>query len=89
LAWWATYHLRFPTYRINKIGFPVEVNMANDSEEKIAEQRNARLSIPIPTVLATALASAARAEDRSVASWVRNALKAALRADEMRKFSQR
>jgi hypothetical protein len=63
--------------------------MRNNSKEKIAEQRNARLSIPIPTMLATALASAAKAEDRSVASWVRNALKAALRADERRKFSQR
>jgi hypothetical protein len=55
--------------------------MRNDNEETTAQQRSARLSIPIPTVLATALATAAKAEDRSVASWVRNALKAALRAD--------
>jgi hypothetical protein len=63
--------------------------MRNDNKETTAQQHSARLSIPIPTVLATALASAAKAEDRSVASYVRNALKAALRADEVRKFSQR
>jgi hypothetical protein len=61
----------------------------NGKETTAQQQHSARLSIPIPAMLATALASAVKAEDRSVASWVRNALKAALRADEMRKFSQR
>jgi hypothetical protein len=62
--------------------------MTDNGKEQIAQQRR-RLSIPIPAMLAAALTCAAKAEDRSVASYVRIALTAAVRADEMRKFSQR
>ena len=53
----------------------------NNVRRESAEQRNSRLSVPVTEPFASTLARAARAVDRSAASYVRLAVLSALRAD--------
>jgi hypothetical protein len=53
----------------------------NKQQESIAEQRSTRLSVPVSVPFASALASAAKADDRSMNSYVRRAVLSALKAD--------
>jgi len=61
---------------------PPEVSVMNtNGQENVAELRSTRLTIPVTEPFAFALASAAKRNDRSMNSYVRQAVRAALKAD--------